>query len=279
MEDDLLAFLNFKGLDLDSGKRNIDLKKDFKTAKDLGEEFGYDVALPSLGGLSVNQYALQNRQSMIPEGKEIIKRQGKEFLVDKDRPKGPSRIAAGIMDFFDPEADRDKLGGMGVVDDKGRYAYDPTGGLAKFDPKDVSVLKLNPSQQRLAGQRYQQETAVEKSPTDTLNDAIKAYNEFKKNADKESRKGRVADALLESTVMRANMPFITNTLKDLSTFKQRQLLDAEKVKQSLPDAVQRRLLTADTGFKQQADAIAGQYLAAVEGAKAGAFPRNVSFSA
>ena len=279
MEDDLLAFLNFKGLDLDSGKRNIDLKKDFKTAKDLGEEFGYDVALPSLGGLSVNQYALQNRQSMIPEGKEIIKRQGKEFLVDKDRPKGPSRIAAGIMDFFDPEADRDKLGGMGVVDDKGRYAYDPTGGLAKFDPKDVSVLKLNPSQQRLAGQRYQQETAVEKSPTDTLNDAIKAYNEFKKNADKESRKGRVADALLESTVMRANMPFITNTLKDLSTFKQRQLLDAEKVKQSLPDAVQRRLLTADTGFKQQADAIAGQYLAAVEGAKAGTFPRNVSFSA
>ena len=37
------------------------------------------------------------------------------------------------MDFFDPEADRDKLGGMGVVDDKGRYAYDPTGGLEKFD--------------------------------------------------------------------------------------------------------------------------------------------------
>ena len=107
MEDDLLSFLNFKGLDLDSGKRNIDLKKDFKTAKDLGEEYGYDVALPSLGGLTVNQYAAQNRQSMIPEGQEIIKRRGKEFLVDKDRPTGPSRIAAGIMDFFDPEADRD----------------------------------------------------------------------------------------------------------------------------------------------------------------------------
>ncbi len=76
------------------------------------------------------------------------------------------------------------------------------------------------------------------------------------------------------------MPFITkHNEKILSTFKQRQLLDAEKIKQSLPNAVQQRLLTADTGFKQQADAIAGQYLAAVEGAKAGTFPRNVSFSA
>ena len=277
--EDLLGFLNFKGLDLDSGKRNIDLKKDFKTAKDLGEEYGFDVALPSLGGLTVNQYAAQNRQSMIPEGQEIIKRRGKEFLVDKDRPTGPSRIAAGIMDFFDPEADRDKLGGMGVVDDKGRYAYDPAGGLTQFDAKDFSKLQLNPSQQRIAGQRYKEEMAGMGSPTDTLDDAMKAYFGYKKESDKESRKGRMVDAFLESAVMRANMPFITNTMKDLSTFKQRQLLDAEKIKQSLPNAVQQRLLTADTGFKQQADAIAGQYLAAVEGAKAGAFPRNVSFSA
>ena len=276
---DLLGFLNFKGLDLDSGKRNIDLKKDFKTAKDLGEEYGFDVALPSLGGLTVNQYAAQNRQSMIPEGQEIIKRRGKEFLVDKDRPTGPSRIAAGIMDFFDPEADRDKLGGMGVVDDKGRYAYDPTGGLTQFDAKDFSQLQLNPSQQRIAGQRYKEEMAGMGSPTDTLKGAMEDYFKLNKQYDTESRKGRVFDAALESANMRMNMPFIKDTMKDLSTFKQNQLLAAEQIKQSLPDAVQRRLLTADTGFKQQADAIAGQYLAAVEGAKAGTFPRNVSFSA
>ena len=108
---------------------------------------------------------------------------------------------------------------------------------------------------------------------------MKKYFEYKSKADQESRKGRMADAALESAVMRANMPFITNTMKDLSTFKQNQLLQATKFKQGLPDAIQRRLVTADTGFKQTADAIAGQYLAAVEGAKAGAFPRNVSFSA
>ena len=118
-----------------------------------------------------------------------------------------------------------------------------------------------------------------KDPTDTIKAAYEAQMEYEKAMDPFKRKGRALDAALESANMRANMPFITNTLKDLSTFKQRQLLDAEKVKQSLPNAVQQRLLTADTGFKQQADAIAGQYLAAVEGAKAGTFPRNVSFSA
>ena len=56
---------------------------------------------------------------------------------------------------------------------------------------------------------------------------------------------------------RTMLPFITNQMKDLSTFKQRQLLDAEKIKQSFPNAIQSRLLTADTGFKTQQDAITG----------------------
>ena len=283
MEDDLLSFLNFKGLDLDSGKRNVDLKKDFKTAKDLGEEFGYDVALPSLGGLSVNQFAVQNRQSMIPEGKEVIKYKGKNVLVDKDRPKGYQKLRAGLADFFNlkdfyagrgEQTDLDKMGGLAT--DKG---YDPLGGLTEFDPKDLSKLQLNPSQQRIAGQRYKEEMAGMGSPTDTLKGAMEDYFKLNKQYDTESRKGRVFDAALESANMRMNMPFIKDTMKDLSTFKQNQLLAAEQIKQSLPDAVQRRLLTADTGLKQTADAIAGQYLAAVEGAKAGTFPRNVSFSA
>jgi len=283
MADDLLSFLNFKGLDLDNGKRNIDLKKDFKTAKDLGQEYGFDVALPSLGGLTVNQYAEQNRQSMIPEGKEVVKYKGKNVLVDKDRPKGYQRLRAGLADFFNlkdfyagrgEQTDLDKMGGLAT--DKG---YDPLGGLTEFDPKDLSKLQLNPSQQRLAGQRYQQETAVEKSPTDTLNDAIKAYSEFKKNADKESRKGRTLDSAMEFLNYTLTSPKIYEDLRREGDYVQNRLLQAEKFKQGLADPTQRRLVTADTGFKQTADAIAGQYLAAVEGAKAGAFPRNVSFSA
>ena len=52
---DLKDFLEFRGLDLGSGQRGVDLMKQFTSAQDLGEEYGYDVALPSLGGLSVNQ--------------------------------------------------------------------------------------------------------------------------------------------------------------------------------------------------------------------------------
>ena len=86
--------------------------------------------------------------------------------------------------------------------------------------------------------------------------------EYEKAMDPFDRKGKILDAAIESANMRANMPFITNTMKDLSTFKQRQLLDAEKIKQALPNAQQARLLAADQGFASQAGAIAGQQDAA-----------------
>ena len=97
---DLKTFLEFKGLDLGTGQRGVDLMKEFKTADDLGKEFGYDVALPSLGGLSVNQFAAKNAKSMIPEGKEVIKYRGKDVLVDKDRPTGYKKFRAGLDDYF-----------------------------------------------------------------------------------------------------------------------------------------------------------------------------------
>ena len=241
---DLKDFLEFRGLDLGSGQRGIDLMKEFTSAQDLGEEYGYDVRLPSLGGLTVNEFALKNRDKLIPKGKEIIKRKGKEFLVDKDRPKGPMALAAGIMDFFDPEADRDKLGGMGQIQPDGTYAYNPVGGLEEFDPKDLSKLTLNPSQKRLADKLYKEQTAGMGTPTDTLDDAMKSYFDYKKKDDTQSRKGRVLDSVLDFVNLQVQTPFLMNTLKDASTFKQQQLLDAEAIKQGLPNAIQDRQLKA-----------------------------------
>ena len=259
---DLKDFLEFRGLDLGSGQRGVDLMKQFTSAQDLGEEYGYDVRLPSLGGLTVNEFALKNRDKLIPEGKEIIKRKGKEFLVDKNRPKGPAALAAGIMDFFDPEADRDKLGGMGQIQPDGTYAYNPVGGLEEFDPKDLSKLTLNPSQKRLADKLYKQQTAGMGTPTDTLDDAMKAYFDYKKKGDTQSRKGRVLDNALDFLSMRLQTPFLMKTLKDASTFKQQQLLDAERIKQGLPNAQQARMLAASNAFAQEAQAIAAQQEAA-----------------
>ena len=259
---DLKDFLEFRGLDLGSGQRGVDLMKQFTSAQDLGEEYGYDVRLPSLGGLTVNEFAYENRDKLIPKGMETIKRKGKEYLVDKDRPKGPMALAAGFMDLFDPEADRDKLGGMGQIQPDGTYAYNPVGGLEEFDPKDLSKLTLNPSQKRLADKLYKEETAGMGTPTDTLDDAMKAYFDYKKKGDTQSRKGRVLDNALEFLNMRMQTPFIMDTLKDASTFKQQQLLDAERIKQGLPNAQQLRMQAASNAFATEAAAIAAQQDAA-----------------
>ena len=65
--------------------------------------------------------------------------------------------------------------------------------------------------------------------------------QYKKAADAISRKGRLLDRGLESAATRADLPYYSDYFKDLSTFKQQQLLDAEQIKQSLPNAIQARL--------------------------------------
>ena len=74
-------------------QRNVNLNKEtenltpeFTNLKQIGEQFGYNTALPMLNNMSVNQFAEANKSRMIPKGKEIIKRRGKDFLVDKDSP-------------------------------------------------------------------------------------------------------------------------------------------------------------------------------------------------
>ena len=288
--EDLLGFLNFTGLDLGTGKRNIDLKKENEKISEripqTVSEYAKFKEIPMEAALQ----EFRGGQGLIPVKPERKERStltkalnflygspegvGTELvggkLVGEDRAKGLGRFTKGLADALTLNiTDYDKRGGgfLGLSD------VNPISGLGG-KPTDFKLDKT--TKDLLKTQAVDQGST---NPVDSLDDAMKKYFEYKSKADKESRKGRMADAFLESAVMRANMPFITNTMKDLSTFKQRQLLAAEKVKQSLPNAVQQRLLTADTGFKQQADAIAGQYLAAVEGAKAGTFPRNVSFSA
>ena len=82
-------------------------------------------------------------------------------------------------------------------------------------------------------------------------DKLKAYNlDLIKAQDQISRKGRAADVAMEMLAYRAQLPYISNYMKDLSTFKQAQLLEAERAKQGMPNAIQDRLgqsaLTAAT---------------------------------
>ena len=177
-------------------------------------------------------------------------------LVGKDRPKGIRGAIASLIDAGTYGlTDLDQKGGgplQGLLtgSQKSRQGYGE-----KFTG-DYELPKII---------QEQAEAEKEEGSTDAVGDVerfFKAQMEYDKAMGLFNRKGRVADALLESALMRVNMPFVTNTMKDLSSFKQRQLLDAERVKQSLPNAIQARLLAADQGFASQAGAIAGQQDAA-----------------
>ena len=51
--------------------------------------------------------------------------------------------------------------------------------------------------------------------------------------DKISRKGRVVDNAMEIANIQAQLPMYANYFKDLSTFKQQQILDSEFAKQKM----------------------------------------------
>ena len=99
---------------------------------------------------------------------------------------------------------------------------------------------------------------------------LKAFNlDLIREQDKISRKGRLFDTGLEMAMQRAELPYLANFYKDISRTKQRELLEAEKIKQGLPNAIQSRLATADAGFATQAGAIKDQTDAATRMALAG----------
>ena len=183
-----------------------------------------------------------------------------------------TRPLAGLVDFMTfGITDTDQRGGLFG----GKHSGSGYGGKQKLDYQLPKVIK-----EALAeADKPKKVDEGSKNAVDNIKEFYKAQMEYEKAMDPFDRKGRILDAAIESANMRANMPFITNTMKDLSTFKQRQLLDAEKIKQALPNAQQARLLAADQGFKTQADAIANQQDAATRFAAVGMLPRSISFSA
>ena len=198
-------------------------------------------------------------------------------VVGVERPRGilgTGRLTAGLADFAT----------FGLTDfDKRGNLFGGTHSLSGYGGGQQLNYKL-PKAITDAIEADKKKSEVDegsKDPLDTIKAAYKAQMEYEKEMDPFNRKGRVLDAAIESANMRANMPFITQQMKDLSTFKQRQLLDAERIKQSLPNAVQSRLATADAGFATQAGAIAGQQDAATRFAGLGnqrQFGQNVVYT-
>ena len=117
-----------------------------------------------------------------------------------------------------------------------------------------------------------------KDPLDNIDKILKAEMKYEKEMDAFRRKGRGLDSAMEFANLQAQMPFYMRQLKDLTTFKQQQLLDSELVKQSMPDAREARKLSSASRFAGELGAVGDAYAKAVTGAQAGIRQPTATFS-
>ncbi len=177
-------------------------------------------------------------------------------LVSTDRQKGLGRFTAGLGDALTLNlTDFDQRGGgfLGLKD------VNPLSGLGG-KPEDYKLPKsVKEAVDKMNESKKEEEI---KDPMGNIQEIVDETLRYKKGADTQNRKGKILDNALEFLNMRMQTPFLMKTLKDATTFKQQQLLDAEAIKQGLPNAQQARMLAGSTAFAQEAQAIAAQQEAA-----------------
>ena len=181
-----------KGLDTSTGQvidlgalydKQKRLASDFKIPKTYAE--AEEIYGPNLIGAptGIKDIIMTNLKTTIPEGMEVKNIGGKDVLVEEDRPKNLSRFITGVQDFFDPTKDRDKLGGVSVKDDSGKYYYDKTAGLEEFDVDDASNYLFSPTQQQVIKADLTEKFGKVPSPTEGLKDSLEAINLYQENQD------------------------------------------------------------------------------------------------
>tara|TARA_R100000231_G_scaffold1818_1_gene3156 strand:- start:80 stop:919 length:840 start_codon:yes stop_codon:yes gene_type:complete len=233
--------------------------------KQIEDFYGKNELVPGLNK-TVDQLKSELRPAGLPDKTKVLK---DGTIVPEDAPTGISAAVGGFLDeyLFRGATDFDKRG-SGFRE-----------GLGKVDLKDLSNYQLLPSQQNKLNAALRESDRFSNNPLDNIDEIGDAYLKYVQKADSISRKGRALDNAMELANIQAQIPLYEALAKRTSTFKQRQLLDAEKIKQALPNAQQARLLAADQGFATQAGAIATQQDAATRFAGLGMRPSNVSFSA
>jgi len=288
----LNQFLNITGLDLGTGQRGVQpikeaaKKMDIKDLTQVTDAYGGLEKLPESlqpisgtekrGGYNVIQSPFNIKG--VGKDERVIQKIGADMkpvyeIVGKDAPRaGIPRLAAGLLDkVTQNQYDFDKRG----KDGKAR-----TVNLA--DPSNFLVSQA---------QKSLVEGALEGAGVDTTGGTTGAIPDAEELLDfYEQNAGRIRNvnrdlargaAFDEAATFALTEPLRQKFLRDASTFKQRQLLEAEKIKQGMPNAIQNRLLTADVGFAQQAGAIADQQDAATRFAGLGnqrQFGQNVVYT-
>ena len=218
---------------------------------------------------------VQSLKVGLPSTSELeIDRRG--LLVGKDRPKGLAGGLARIADIFTGQLfDFDKRGGSPLYGLTGNNVS-LQGYGKKFDGNYELPTSLK---ETLALQDKSKKEKESKDPLDNIPKIIEAEKDYQKEMAPFNRRQRVLDSAMEFLNYTLTSPKILSDLRRESDYVQNRLLQAELRKQSFPNAVQSRMLAGSQGFATEAQAMADQYRAAVEGAKAGIRTPTATFSA
>jgi len=188
-------------------------------------------------------------------------------VVGKNRPTGLDRFTTGIMPY--------ELLGFTDFDQRGtlfgKHSKSGYGGR----PENYELPK---EFKNLLQQRDKDKEEASKDPLDNLDKIVDAELKYKSAADRISRKGRIADNAIELANMQAQIPLYEALAKRTSTFKQQQLLDAELIKQSMPDAQEARKLSSASRMAGELGAVANAYGTAGAVAQGGIRQPTATFS-
>ena len=188
-------------------------------------------------------------------------------VVGKNRPTGLGRFTSGIMPY--------ELLGLTDFDQRGNLFGQNTQSGFGGRPENYELPK---EFKNLLQQRDKDKEEASKDPLDNLDKIVDAELKYKSAADRISRKGRIADNAIELANMQAQIPLYEALAKRTSTFKQQQLLDAELIKQSMPDAREARKLSSASRMAGELGAVAGAYGTAGEVAARGIRQPTATFS-
>ena len=193
-------------------------------------------------------------------------------VVGKRRPDNIiSRPLAGLLDFTTfGILDTDQRGGLFG----GKHSGSGYGGRQDLDYMLPKVFR-----DELA--KADQPKKEDKGSTDALDnikEIYKAQMDYERQMDPFNRKGRALDSAMEFANLQAQMPFYMRQLKDASTFKQQQLLDAELIKQGMPDQREARKLSSASRMAGELGAIADAYAKAGTVAQGGIRQPTATFS-
>ena len=188
-------------------------------------------------------------------------------VVGKNRPTGLDRFTTGIMPY--------ELLGFTDFDQRGtlfgKHSKSGYGGR----PENYELPK---EFKNLLQQRDKDKEEASKDPLDNIDKIGDAYLKYVQKADSISRKGRILDNSIELANMQAQLPIYEALAKRTSTFKQQQLLDAELIKQSMPDARERRMLSSASRMAGELGAVANAYGTAGAVAQGGIRQPTATFS-